>query len=70
MLDTDLDLDRDLDHGRVEELRVHEWRAEQLRRLGLPALTADAFAAYVDWHDVAALVRRGCPPGLALDIAR
>lgn len=72
MLDTDLDLDLqlDLDRGRVEELRVHEWRAEQLRRIGLPRPTADAFAAHVDWHEVAALIRRGCPPSLALEIAR
>jgi hypothetical protein len=29
-----------------------------------------AFADVVDWHDLAALVRRGCPPILALEIVR
>ena len=29
---------------------------------------AEAVADHVDWHQVAALVRRGCPPRLALHI--
>ena len=66
----ELDLERDLDQPNAEELRVHEWRAEQLRRLGLPRVLAEAFASLVDWHDLAALVGRGCPPMLALEIVR
>lgn len=53
-----------------EERRIHEWRAEQLVGLGLPRWLADIVADRVDWHDVAALVARGCPPRLALDILR
>lgn len=53
-----------------EELLVHEWRAEQLLRLGLPGILAEAFADIVDWHALAALVERGCPPRLALEIVR
>jgi hypothetical protein len=53
-----------------EELLIHAWRAEQLRRLGLPRILAETFAGLVDWHDVAALVARGCSPELALEIAR
>ncbi len=51
-----------------EQLRVHAWRAEQLRRLGLPPAHAALFAERVDWHAVADLVTRGCPPALALKI--
>jgi hypothetical protein len=53
-----------------EELAIHTWRAEQLRRLGLSRILAETFAGLVDWHEVAALVARGCPPELALEIAR
>jgi hypothetical protein len=49
---------------------VHEWRAAQLRRLGIPGPVAEAAADAVDWHQIAALVRRGCPPQLALRIVR
>jgi len=52
------------------ELSIHAWRAEQLHRLGLPGILALAFARDVDWHEVEALVVRGCPPKLALEIAR
>ena len=52
----------------VTELAVHAWRTEQLQRQGLTREIADAFADFVDWHAIAALVRRGCPPLLALDI--
>lgn len=60
----------DLDDRNDEELLVQEWRTHQLRRLGLPRALAEAFAHRVDWHEVAALVERGCPPELALEIAR
>jgi len=56
------------DRRRDEEIRVQAWRAEQLRRLGLPETIAEIFAEIVDWHDFAALVARGCAPMLALEI--
>jgi hypothetical protein len=49
---------------------VHEWRATQLKRLGIPSPIAEAVADHVDWHQVARLVNRGCAPGLALRIVR
>ena len=51
-----------------EHSRVHEWRVGQLARLGIPEPLADALAGRVDWHQIAALVQRGCPPWLALHI--
>jgi hypothetical protein len=53
-----------------EETRVYAWRVEQLARLGLSTVIADAVASFVDWHEVARLVEKGCPPELALEIAR
>jgi hypothetical protein len=53
-----------------EEVRVNAWRVEQLAKLGLSTVIANAFAAIVDWHEVARLVQEGCPPDLALEIAR
>jgi hypothetical protein len=53
-----------------EEVLVHEWRAEQLVRVGISRVVAEGFAGRVDWHDIAALVERGCSPDLALDIVR
>lgn len=61
-------------HGLEFDRHAHEraviraWRAEQLRRVGLSWPVADAFADAVDWHELAALVSRGCPPTLALQI--
>ena len=52
-----------------EHSLVHEWRVEQLTRLGIPETLAGVVAAHVDWHQVAGLVQRGCPPRLALRIA-
>jgi hypothetical protein len=46
----------------------HEWRVAQLKRLGVPAPLAEADADRVDWHKIAGLVRRGCPPPLAMRI--
>jgi hypothetical protein len=60
----------DLDGDVREILVVREWRAEQLRRLGLPFILADTFADAVDWHALSALIERGCPLGLALEIVR
>jgi len=53
-----------------EEALVHEWRAEQLARLGVSAEIANAVATFVDWHEVARLVALGCAPDVALDIVR
>ena len=46
------------------------WRTQQLQTLGLPTAAVFAAASWVDWHDVARLVGPGCPPELALEIAR
>lgn len=59
-----------VEHATDEELAIQAWRTEQLRRLGLSRILAQSFAGLVDWHEVAALVARGCPPELALEIAR
>ena len=47
---------------------VHRWRVARLTGLGVPWPLAQAAAEHVHWHQVAALVRRGCPPRLALRI--
>jgi hypothetical protein len=52
------------------EVVVHEWRVAQLIRLGIPAPLAETAADRVDWHQVAKLIQRGCPPLLALRIVR
>jgi hypothetical protein len=52
------------------EPSVHNWRASQLKRLGVPEAMAEIYADRVDWHQVARLVQRGCPPSLALRIMR
>jgi hypothetical protein len=53
-----------------DDLLVHEWRVRQLTRLGIPGLLAEGAASRVDWHEIARLVQRGCPPLLALRIVR
>jgi hypothetical protein len=60
----------DLDGDVRETLVVREWRAEQLRRLGVPSVLAETFADDVDWHALSNLIERGCPLGLALEIVR
>ena len=40
------------------------------RRKLLPGLLAEIYADQIDWHQVARLVQRGCPPQLALRIIR
>jgi hypothetical protein len=47
---------------------VHDWRVSQLVRLGLAWPVAEAVADTVDWHDVAKLVKRGCPAALAVTL--
>jgi hypothetical protein len=54
-----------IDH---DELLVNNWRVSQLERLGIPAPLSAVYARRVDWHQVARLVQRGCPPLLALRI--
>ena len=51
-----------------DELLVHNWRVSQLTRLGLPGPLAEIYADRIDWHQIARLVRNGCPPRLALRI--
>ena len=53
--------------GREEQL-VHNWRVDRLTRLGVPGSLAEVYADRLDWHQVARLVQRGCPPRLALRI--
>lgn len=53
-----------------DEPLVHTWRVAQLTRLGIPRPLAEAYADHLDWHQVARLVQRGCPPRLALRIVR
>lgn len=53
-----------------EDGRVYEWRVEQLSGLGLSHVIASAVASFVDWHEIARLVERGCSPELALEIVR
>jgi hypothetical protein len=55
--------------GDAEELIVHNWRVDRLTRLGVPGSLAEVYADRLDWHQVARLVHRGCPPQLALRIA-
>jgi hypothetical protein len=57
-------------HEAIEKDPVREWRVARLARLGVPWPVADAAAGQVDWHQMAALVQRGCPPWLALRILR
>lgn len=59
-----------IDRAAEEDIRIHEWRTEQLERLGIPGSLAEAVADRIDWHEIAALVERGCSPVLALDIVR
>ena len=49
---------------------VHQWRVSRLTGLGIPGPLPQAAADHVDWHQVASLVRCGCPPRLALRIIR
>jgi len=56
-----------IDHGGSQ---VHRWRVSQLKRLGIPGSLAEVYADHLDWHQIARLVQRGCPPRLALRIIR
>lgn len=56
--------------GTDEDQLIHDWRAAQLERLGIPESLADIVADRIDWHEIAALVQRGCSARLAVDIVR
>jgi hypothetical protein len=49
----------------VEGLLEHDWRVERLAQFGVPESLAEVYADHIDWHQVARLVRRGCPPRLS-----
>jgi hypothetical protein len=51
-----------------ESAAVHAWRVRRLTGLGVACAAAEAAADRVDWHEVAKLVKRGCPAPLALAI--
>ena len=51
-----------------EDLLVHDWRVARLAQFGVPPSLAEVYADHIDWHQVAGLVQRGCPPRLALRI--
>ena len=53
-----------------EELLVRDWRVARLAQSGIPRSLAEVYADHIDWHQIARLVRRGCPPRLALRIVR
>ena len=53
-----------------DDLLIHNWRVSQLKRLGLSGPLAESYADRIDWHQIARLVQRGCPPRLALRIVR
>ena len=55
-------------HETIEKDPVHEWRVDRLTCLGIPWPMAEAAAGHVNWHQMAALVQRGCPSWLALRI--
>jgi hypothetical protein len=54
----------------IQDRLVHDWRVTRLTGLGIPEPMAEVHADHVDWHQIARLVRHGCPPRLALRIAR
>jgi hypothetical protein len=55
---------------RDDDELVHNWRVSRLTRLGIPQVMAETYAERIDWHQIARLVQRGCPPWLALRIVR
>ena len=54
----------------TETERVERWRTSELMRVGFPGDDAVALAARldVDLHEAIELVKRGCPPQLAIRI--
>jgi hypothetical protein len=47
---------------------VHDWRVSRLTRMGIPGTLAEVYADRIDWHQIARLIRGGCPARLALRI--
>jgi hypothetical protein len=66
----EIEVEADESEVSEEEARVYAWRVEQLSGLGLSHVIASAVASFVDWHEIASLVKRGCSPELALEIVR
>jgi hypothetical protein len=56
--------------ARVTDDEVVAWRREQLGRAGCRRFEAEVLARerQVDLHEAVALLERGCPPKLALEI--
>ena len=56
--------------ARVTDDEVVAWRREQLRRAGCRRFEAEVLARelQVDLHRAVALLERGCPPKIALQI--
>jgi hypothetical protein len=54
----------------TEVERIEAWRTEELRRAGYDRRAANAVATRhdVDLHFAVDLLRRGCPPEIALQI--
>jgi len=61
-----------VEYAESEVERVERWRAEELERAGYNPEAAFELAlrSDVDLHAAVALVERGCPPELALQILR
>lgn len=66
----DIEIEIESNIRQDEETLVHEWRAEQIAKLGVSTIVAQAAASLVDWHELARLINLGCPPDLALEIVR
>jgi len=60
----------DLVHEETEIERIERWRSQELERAGFGGDAAATLAARhdIDLHDAIALVARGCPHELALQI--
>jgi hypothetical protein len=54
-----------------DEFLVRDWRVTHPQASGDPGAPGRGCAAsHNDWHKIAKLVQRGCPPLLALSIVR
>jgi hypothetical protein len=69
-VESEIQIEIELAPQNDEEALVHEWRAKQLAKLGVSTIVAHAFGNLVDWHELARLINRGCPPDLAVEIVR
>ena len=60
----------DIETVETETERVERWRTAELMRVGFPGDDAVALAARtdVDLHEAIELIKRGCPPELAVRI--